>query len=661
MRWAILVVMLAPVAAAASPYGVSFDLHRPLDVANASTMACPSSELEVLENAQEIRFRELPARIDGLQAGLAHTGCAEMVFALDIPDGIDHLHVRGLIGRSVETQEMLRPIFHQRVAVQDAEGRPVWSHDLVDPSSEDREVGPVEPPLIANHLLQERMLLSWQFTEESHQAPATQEVAGTLRSPRIEFSDLAGSAYQVGGDSFASGDLLVEGRRIAIFIPEQLTSSYEVEPRMTFPARLGLSHVIAPDGSRIDELTSRYDNGYWGVGHGDILLERQQDLNLVRLGHNLIARHGPGEYVFYFATVVNQDTPTGTLALLTGASAMPLIAGAAIVTRHVSRDRGMPQAFQNTARPDLMAMVFVWVAALVFVIGTAAVAGTDLLRLHPLSPAGLAFYGLLMAALTALLFLNGRHERRRSTFLGQVVAHEKAEVESLEKSNRDLQAFAAMAGHDLKGPLRAIRGYIDLARRRLGEDVDEGAIEHLAQVATSAEHLDELVEELMAYSALDDVVVKATVDLNRAAERVQERLATEIQESKADIAIEKLPQVEANAVLIDQVLENLIGNAIKYRSESRPLQVTVKAEQRPGAWRIRVCDNGRGIPPAFQEHVFAPFRRHESGSIPGTGLGLALCKRIIDSHGGRMGLESGTTGSTFWFELPVAVEGVIRW
>jgi PAS domain S-box-containing protein len=228
-------------------------------------------------------------------------------------------------------------------------------------------------------------------------------------------------------------------------------------------------------------------------------------------------------------------------------------------------------------------------------------------------------------------------------------------VEELARSNRDLEQFAYVASHDLQEPLRMVASYTQLLAERYHGKLDKSADKYIAYAIEGAQRMQALVQDLLAFSRVGrNGSGRAEIDCNELLQQVLQNLQASIQESHASVTVGRLPAVVADRTGLVQLFQNLIGNAIKFRG-NRPIAISVSAEQKDDAWTFTVADNGIGIAPEHKDLIFVIFQRlHTRADYPGNGIGLAICKRIVEQHGGRIWVESeADQGSTFRFTLPV--------
>jgi light-regulated signal transduction histidine kinase (bacteriophytochrome) len=225
--------------------------------------------------------------------------------------------------------------------------------------------------------------------------------------------------------------------------------------------------------------------------------------------------------------------------------------------------------------------------------------------------------------------------------------------EALAKSNLDLQRFAYIASHDLQTPLRSISSFVDLVRSTYGEALEPQARDWLARTAQSVEHLQTLIRELLDYSRVDtEPRAFEPVAMGAALEHVRGLLEVPLRDANATLTTDELPEVMGDRSQLVQLLLNLVGNAIKYRRAEAP-RIHVAATARDADWLFEVRDNGIGIAPKHHQQVFEIFKRlHDQKKYPGTGIGLAICRRVVDRHGGKIWVESKPgEGSTFFFTI----------
>jgi signal transduction histidine kinase len=245
-------------------------------------------------------------------------------------------------------------------------------------------------------------------------------------------------------------------------------------------------------------------------------------------------------------------------------------------------------------------------------------------------------------------------ERRKAQEeLRRINAELEQRTEELTRSNQDLEQFAYVASHDLQEPLRIVAGYIQLLERRYKAKLDKDAGEFIAFAVDGVSRMQNLIQDLLMYSRVGTRGQRlATTDCEKVLDHALANLQMSIQESGAVITHDPLPTVTGDEAQLVQLLQNLVGNAIKFRGQRKP-EIHVGARPHDGRWLFWVKDNGIGIEPQYRERIFIIFQRlHGREKYAGTGIGLALCKRIVERHGGRIWMESEEgQGSTFYFTL----------
>jgi two-component system, LuxR family, sensor kinase FixL len=254
------------------------------------------------------------------------------------------------------------------------------------------------------------------------------------------------------------------------------------------------------------------------------------------------------------------------------------------------------------------------------------------------------------------------HLGERRVFTGlvrDITERKKAEqelarrAEELERSNADLEQFASVASHDLQEPLRMVTAYVDLLDRKWGSRLDEEGSAFLAVIIDGATRMQSLIRDLLNYSRVGASVETSELVATRdVVAQAIDLLGHAVRETHAQIVVGELPIVIGRRNLLVQLFQNLIGNAIKFRSTSEP-HISIEASALQRGWHFKVRDNGIGIDPQHSERVFDIFQRlHTKNAYPGTGIGLAICKKIVERHGGRIWVESARgAGACFQFTL----------
>jgi PAS domain S-box-containing protein len=237
--------------------------------------------------------------------------------------------------------------------------------------------------------------------------------------------------------------------------------------------------------------------------------------------------------------------------------------------------------------------------------------------------------------------------------IAQDISERKNAEAALLRVNEELSEFAHVVAHDLQAPLRSIRSYSELLAKRSKGRLDATAEEFLQFIKEGGASMDRLIRALLRYAEAGvQEVERKPVRVQGIIDAVCIALQPDIEEAGAEVTTHHLPTVHADRVQLTQLFQNLIANALKYRGKRKP-RIDISAEQRPGSWVFSVKDNGPGIDPMHYERIFEPLRRLHGQEIPGTGLGLAVCRKIVARHGGRIWVESKVgEGANFCFTLP---------
>ncbi|WP_372664314.1 sensor histidine kinase [Amycolatopsis kentuckyensis] len=254
-------------------------------------------------------------------------------------------------------------------------------------------------------------------------------------------------------------------------------------------------------------------------------------------------------------------------------------------------------------------------------------------------------------------------EAMRQRILDEVAELERAHTlldrrtHELERSNADLEQFAYVASHDLQEPLRKVASFCQLLQRRYEGLLDERGEQYIEYAVDGAKRMQVLINDLLAFSRVGRKPAEhVVVDAGRLVDDALANLEVALSLSGGKVDRGELPEVRVEPALMTAVFQNLIGNALKFKGETPP-EVRVAADRDSDDWVFTVSDNGIGIDAEYAERVFALFQRlHTRSAYPGTGIGLALCRRIVEHHGGRIWLDTEAENTTFRFTLPAATE-----
>jgi light-regulated signal transduction histidine kinase (bacteriophytochrome) len=235
----------------------------------------------------------------------------------------------------------------------------------------------------------------------------------------------------------------------------------------------------------------------------------------------------------------------------------------------------------------------------------------------------------------------------------------------LRRSNTELEQFAYVASHDLQEPLRKVASFCQLLEKGYGDKLDARGIEYIGYAVDGAKRMQALINDLLSFSRVGRLgAIQTEVDLDTTLDTALENLAATVEESDAEIVRpeQPLPRVLGDPTLLTMLWQNLIGNAVKFRQINRPPRIVIDCRESTGErddhWMLSVSDNGIGIAEQFADKVFVIFQRLDGREqFAGTGVGLALCKKIVEHHGGTIRIDTSyTDGTRFEFTLPIAVD-----
>jgi light-regulated signal transduction histidine kinase (bacteriophytochrome) len=252
-----------------------------------------------------------------------------------------------------------------------------------------------------------------------------------------------------------------------------------------------------------------------------------------------------------------------------------------------------------------------------------------------------------------LVFRDVTERRKDQRVLAEAQDLAQSMIAELRRSNDDLSQFAAVASHDLRSPLNNVMTLAQLLERRYSDEPGDGK-EMFGMLITAAKRMGALIEDLLRYASITSEMTAPAevVDANAQVVAAVQNLEASIRKSGAQIAQDRLPFVRIDGTHLTQIFQNLIGNAIHYRGPDAP-KIHVSVADQGDAWVFSCTDNGIGIAPRYQAQIFEPFKRLHGHDRPGSGIGLAICKKIVERFGGRIWVESEENkGSKFFFTLP---------
>ncbi|MFZ0547155.1 MAG: ATP-binding protein [Candidatus Promineifilaceae bacterium] len=302
--------------------------------------------------------------------------------------------------------------------------------------------------------------------------------------------------------------------------------------------------------------------------------------------------------------------------------------------------------------PDVIAPIFVAPLGL-FIIALVAWLATDSLE-QALQKLQVANKQLVLQSAE----LQATNTLLRQEIVERMQAEEnlRQQTQILGRTNAELQQFVYISTHDLREPLRKVRTYSELLEKRYRGQLDDKADKYINYVVSGATRMQVLITDLLNYLGVGGVneVARQTTDMNQVLAGVADDLDLLVQENSAVISHDPLPIIQADPIQMNHLLQNLVSNAIKFHSD-RPLEIHIGAQRQNDDWLFSIADNGIGIEPQYLEQIFIIFKRvHTQEAVPGTGIGLAIAKKIVENHNGRIWAESTPDqGTTFFFTIPV--------
>jgi signal transduction histidine kinase len=273
--------------------------------------------------------------------------------------------------------------------------------------------------------------------------------------------------------------------------------------------------------------------------------------------------------------------------------------------------------------------------------------------------ANLIFLCVIAVILVPRLF-QGLHSafEKRDQLQGELMKKQRdleESLELLEDKNKELEEFAYTASHDLKEPLRTVRSFVELLKKRYEGQLDDKAISYIDYAADGAKRMAVLIDDLLEYSRVGRMhTTVEMVNLNKLVGDIVESVKTDLEYENSLIEVEDLPEIKGVPVSLRMLFQNLIVNGLKYQNGKNRPEIRIACRKVNGMWEFSVSDNGIGIESEYVEDIFMLFKRlHTSGEYSGSGMGLAICKKVVNQHGGRIRVESEVNkGSTFFFTMP---------
>jgi signal transduction histidine kinase len=514
---------------------------------------------------------------------------------------------------------------------------------------------------------------------------ARERAAAVLARTKHSFGEGGWSLRRRLAAAFAvAGALLIIGCLLGGLALNSMISAVNVQVNTLGPAgrttdQLLVSYLNQETGVRGYILTSQtsflapYHQGT-AAAAGDIASLRQLVSSYPQLRHDLVvvqrqASLWRASYAQPAIAAVMARHPVSTPLEATGRSSFDqLRADVAALNREITTEHQAAVTRLHSAT-SLVIIVAITGAILLVAGAAAAWAGLTSWVLRPLGSLRDEAQAVASGGLDHKLTVGGPREmvdlaadleamRRQLLLSLDEVSFKAAE---LQRSNRELEQFAYVASHDLQEPLRKVASFCQMLESRYGDQLDERGHQYIYYAVDGAKRMQQLITELLMFSRVGQAgTVREAVNLNEIVHRAAEALEATIEDTDAQVVVSDLPTVSGDPTLLTQLFQNLIGNAIKFRRVDESPVVEISAKRSGDEWEFACNDNGIGIAPAYAERVFVIFQRlHPREAYQGTGIGLALCRKIVDFHGGRIWVdtqESADQGTTIRWTLPAQQE-----
>ncbi|MGB0653416.1 MAG: sensor histidine kinase [Thermoplasmatota archaeon] len=593
---------------------------------------------------QWFRFRETDRQ----------NGCGEARFELDVPERATLLKVQFHADRVVEqTQDVIGRVDHvvdQELVLYGDMGEgleaiyrfPYYEPDGPPSGLQRFEYLMAIPPNATD------LGLAWFFQDTGASLASNafnvlvgHHVSATVVEPRWTFSGVPLDRFEVSEHRDGiEGQSVVRSVEVLVDFPDHRDKGLAAWLDIAISNTFSIGRAMVGDEARVKD---------------DLLLASEEDGVLrLRLSPQVTDQHGAGPYTVSFRSAQPLESTPVMLPLLIAAVAAPAATGWMAQKNVVQLDRKATGLVKQTAYRIRTATFLVWLAyagllGVVFVSGFAR-----LMAAWPMEPEQSMAYLLLMAMMGGFLALSVIAKRQLVVAMEEEADERQQMLAELERSNKELEQFAYVASHDLQEPLRMVASYTRMLERRYKGKLDDDADEFIGYAVEGAGRMQALINALLAYSRVGSQGLQIDeVPLGRSVQTAMASLRGALEQTGAVVQVGEMPTVRGDGRLLAQLFQNLIGNAIKFSGDAKP-QVRVSAKADGRRWRIEVQDNGIGIEPQHQERIFQIFQRlHGRSDFEGTGIGLALCRKIVEQHGGTIGVTSKPGhGSTFHFTLP---------
>jgi signal transduction histidine kinase len=657
---------LGATASMAIPLNVT-DLHENHDIGNTLLPPLASQErkttLASCAGGHTRFYKDTGGNWFRFREGDTENGCGEMALEVDVPDGAAQVQVRFLADRTIPTSwggsqpvnatQELR-FYRGGHAPTDTPLSLLAYYDPHAPSQ------PIAQPFQADLFIppgETHLQVAWFFWDHAATnlpAPTDainglasnpgyrQSLSATVREAVIQFSGVPLPPQDLSTTyEGTSGDTVREATHVSVVVPAPTVPKATAGLDLQVAASLSLLQVRSPDGRLLapDEAEVSDDQG---VRH-------------INLPPEVVARHGVGLYSFEFYTLTPLTLTPAMVPFVALLLVVPALLGGYAINQGMALRRravGFRVAAARNFFLALVAVSAVYLAALTWV-----VAGQrwPLIVSFPIQPEAALLDLVLTACVAAFFTLAFLRKRQLVTVMEMDLAQKARTTAELERSNRELQQFAYVASHDLQEPLRMVASYTQLLQRRYQGKLDKDADEFIGYAVGGAVRMQSLINDLLTYSRVSTATrPMAPVELDTVLDTALLNLKVAIDEAKATVVRDRLPTVEGDRSQLVQLLQNLVGNAVKFRARDRQCQVHVGATEVGGQLTLTVRDNGIGIERQYFDRLFVIFQRlHARDEYEGTGIGLAVCKKIVERHGGRIWVQSEPgKGSTFSFTLP---------